>query len=218
MVPAVDPAVKPCRRSIGRRRRSPAPAGTRSRAAATKPQVKAQTDLLPAREGAAATTSSSASRSIMDWYRLGINGTSGPYPLFVSRRRHVGAPTASGSSTPARRQITAPAGTSAEHRSALQRVLRSGSLGAEQPPDDHRRPAHRLPEPSTRRYPEALIADSTPVCRRLSVRRRSLPRMDGAPSSRRQTDDYRRDAAEEHGRRAAHRLQRRPRRRRARRC
>ena len=77
----------------------------------------------------------------------------GPDPLLVSvRQRHgVRRPTASASSTPARRPTTSNGWTrGSQHRPALLR-LPPGSLGAERQADLHARPAYGLPEGGLRR-------------------------------------------------------------------
>ena len=154
MVPAVDPAsrVPSIYRSVpGLQTGAGWNAFTSGR---SKPQVKAQmTYYLPEKGGSH--DFKFGFEDIKDWYRLGINGQSGPYrlsyatPTSADRRPH-----------PLRRHRHARRfrqrlGDVRQRRSALQRV-HSGSLGAEQPPDDYGRRALRLPEPDVHgRHPEA---------------------------------------------------------------
>ena len=155
MVPAVDPAAsRPqlFRVDDGAWRGAGWNAFTTDR---KKPQVKAQlTYYLP--EKARQPRLQVRVRDLYDSYRFGINGSQRPVPALVSVARERPAPIASASPTPARAATTAADWTvGAEHRPPL-RVLRAGSLGAEQPAVDHRRRALRLPEDRLqRRHPQA---------------------------------------------------------------
>ena len=121
----------------------PARAGTRSPRSGRKPQVKAQADLLHAEQGRqprlqvrlrghATTTITSGSTASPDRIACRIR---------PAARRRIRF----GSSTSARRATTTARGRAAPTSTSITRVLRAGSLGAEQSAVHHRRPPLRLP-------------------------------------------------------------------------
>ena len=111
MVPAVDPAVRTCRRSI---RSDHRPADRRGlecvHDGAQQAAGEGAADLLRAGARAGSHDFKFGFEDIYDSYHFGINGTSGSVPAVVSRARARRRPTASASSTSALPATTATAG------------------------------------------------------------------------------------------------------------
>ena len=130
-------------------RRWPAPAGTRSRPTARSRRSRRSSPTTCPRRPAA-TTSSSASRASYDWYRFGINGTSGPirysYPLRRAPRARPHPLRRHRRGRRLRQRLAVGANTDQHYAGYA-----AGSLVAEQPADVHGRRAGGLPARRLRR-------------------------------------------------------------------